>query len=627
MPLQLGNINAYNNPTQTGSAAATTEASSASATQNAARSQVALTLGQTVQGQVKSLNGNQIVLNLGHNVEINARLSQEANLSVGQNILFEVTSAQNNRIALLPLYTNTAQNSTVLSALKAAELPATTENIQMVSTMIREGMSIDKESVLSMSRLSANYPNYAPSSVVELSSMGMSITEGNLAQIEAYHNMNYQLMDTASQLTSDLGSLVSEYAQNGQLQDGLQFMSAALGTLSGDGMLNTAAAQDLSALGILPGAEGGALDAANVIAMPAEATLAADGALLAETATEGAEGATGALSDGANGAQQAGTALNGTLSQALSGAADALLSRLGMDGDGVSVSISGGVSEEALATLKSAASSGDAQAFVSALNQANVQTVVSAMGDQDLSGQFAQMLSSLQDALSEGAQFPVTYQALNDAFQKLFGAQVSKEWMLSPEEFADKEQVKALYERISTQADALQKTLAGFGKENSAAGSNLGQMQQNLDFMNALNQMYPYVQLPLRASMENAHGDLYVYSNKKGRAQEDGSVSALLHLEMQHLGDMDIYVKLKGDLVSTHFYLEDESVIDFLEGNMHLLDERLSQSGYRVNTEVSGRSELQSNKETVETKDIVSRIRGVDEQHKLISYQSFDVRA
>ncbi len=621
MPLQLGNVSSYGNNAQTRQTAGSADASSVSNAQTSARvsSQIALTQGQTIQGQVKSLNGNQIVLNLGNNVEINARLSQQANLSVGQNILFEVTSAANQRISLLPLYTNTATNSTVLSALKAAELPVTAENMQMVSTMIKEGMSIDKSSVLEMSRLAAEYTDYAPSSVVELTGMGVEITPTNLTQLEAYHNMNYQLLDAATELTSDFGSLVNEFALNGQVQESLQLMSQVLTNLTPD----TAAQNAIPAEAILTAAE--AVNVATEVVVPAEGEAPAEEAqTLPQVATENMAESTAAMVE--NNAAKSGF-LNG-LRGMVNGAADFVLENLNGQDSGVMLSLSSEISESGMHAIQTALQSRDPAQLVHALQQSNAATIVAVMEQGELLPEFTQMLQTLEQTLADGEAFPVMFQDLKDAFTNVFGAQISKEWMISPQEFADKEQVKAMYERIARETNSLNQTLASFGKENSAAGQHLGQMNQNLDFMNALNQMFPYVQIPLRASMENAHGDLYVYSNRKGKVSEDGSVSALLHLEMQHLGDMDVYVKLKDSNVTTHFYLQDESMIDFLEGNMPLLTKRLEEGGYHVNSEVSGRGEMnRSGEDLPKSNDVVSRIRGLEGDQRLINYRSFDVRA
>ena len=197
---------------------------------------------------------------------------------------------------------------------------------------------------------------------------------------------------------------------------------------------------------------------------------------------------------------------------------------------------------------------------------------------------------------------------------------LSDEWTIKPEDFAEKELVKELYKKISEQSQKLQDFLVAHDKMDTSAGKAMNSIQQNLQFMESVNQAFPYLQIPLKASMENAHGDLYVYSRKNGRVSEDGSCSALLHLEMQHLGNMDIYVKLKDQNVSTQFMLENESILDFLEQHMDLLSARLEKKGYHLNTEVK-------HHDFSEDADGISKIRGIEKKDTVISYTSFDVRA
>ena len=136
--------------------------------------------------------------------------------------------------------------------------------------------------------------------------------------------------------------------------------------------------------------------------------------------------------------------------------------------------------------------------------------------------------------------------------------------------------------------------------------------------MNQINQVYSYVQLPLKMSEGKAHGDLYVYANKKSLASKDGSVSALLHLDMEHLGPVDVYVAMQEQRVNTHFYLADEEMLDFIEANIHILNERLEKKGYAMNTVMSVKAE---------EKTAVEEMLDNGQENTLLSQYSFDVRA
>lgn len=42
-----------------------------------------------------------------------------------------------------------------------------------------------------------------------------------------------------------------------------------------------------------------------------------------------------------------------------------------------------------------------------------------------------------------------------------------------------------------------------------------GEIHSNVEFMNQVNQMYTYAQIPLKMSGQHASGELFVYTNKR----------------------------------------------------------------------------------------------------------------
>ena len=160
--------------------------------------------------------------------------------------------------------------------------------------------------------------------------------------------------------------------------------------------------------------------------------------------------------------------------------------------------------------------------------------------------------------------------------------------------------------------------------ENGQSSSPLAKAVQNtvsnLDFMNQMNQMHGYIQLPLKLTGQEARGELYVFTNKRSMASKEGRVTALLHLDMEYLGKMDVFVALENQKVSTQFYLEKEEYLDFLEKNMDMLSARLNKRGYQCSTKTCLRRE-----ET--EKSVMEQIVGQQSQPVLLSAQAFDMRA
>lgn len=133
--------------------------------------------------------------------------------------------------------------------------------------------------------------------------------------------------------------------------------------------------------------------------------------------------------------------------------------------------------------------------------------------------------------------------------------------------------------------------------------------------------MYTYVQLPLRLQQGNAHGDLYVYTNRKNLAGKDGAVSALLHLDMEYLGPVDVYVAMQKNKVNTKFYVADDGMLDFLEAHMDLLTDRLQKRGY----DCSMSMEIRGEKDSDASKEGLGPILGQEKGVALAQY-AFDVR-
>ena len=106
--------------------------------------------------------------------------------------------------------------------------------------------------------------------------------------------------------------------------------------------------------------------------------------------------------------------------------------------------------------------------------------------------------------------------------------------------------------------------------------------------------------------------------------KKDGNVSALLHLDMPHLGMVDVHVAMQAQRVSTKFYLQDESMMDFMEEHMDLLTARLEKRGYQANVQMVVKEKDEN--ETTIMHEILKQDKNIPEISK-IATRSFDVRA
>ena len=173
---------------------------------------------------------------------------------------------------------------------------------------------------------------------------------------------------------------------------------------------------------------------------------------------------------------------------------------------------------------------------------------------------------------------------------------ISSQWLLKPEAVADKENVESLYRRLNAQTKALTDIIQNAAGADTKAAQAAQNLAKNVTFMQDMNQMYSFVQLPLKLQGDNAHGDLYVYRNrKKSMAEDDGTTSAVLHLDMDHLGPLDVYIKMKDRDVTTNFFLADDEAMDLIEAHVDELEARIMKRGYKVTISTGLKEDMKSN--------------------------------
>ena len=212
--------------------------------------------------------------------------------------------------------------------------------------------------------------------------------------------------------------------------------------------------------------------------------------------------------------------------------------------------------------------------------------------------QEAPQLQNLQKLLKQGLEtkdIPLLRSILhNSKVAELPAKLLADRWSIKPEDVESPEKVEELYQKLGRQLKGLSNLLEENGQRGSSVYQNVTNLSQNVDFLQQINQTYVYIQLPLHLRQgEHKTGELFVYTNKKNLARKDGQVSALLHLDMEHLGPLDVYVALKDTKVSTKFYVQNDAILDYLEANMDVLTERLQKRGYDCKCETTLRTELQ----------------------------------
>jgi flagellar hook-length control protein FliK len=554
--------------------------------QKAEEQPLELKRGGTIQGTVVSVadgegGGKIATISVGDNV-INARLSEGMGLREGQTLNFSVKSTGSSGVTIVPLYENTSIDQSTLKALTAAGIEINNDTVQMVKDMMEAGLPIGKDALLEMNKNLSAYPNTSISTLVEMKSLGIPINDNNLVQFESYKNYEHQVTSAMEDIMNELPGAFSELTAAGNDKAALDLYGSVLKLFSGEEGQVTSETLAASEEALLP----------NV------AETAQQGeAVNPETAQPQVQGEK-AVSDGSQ-AQTANTVANGNV---LSDSFIAELKNLG-------------VPEEAIKNYENALK--EINKNPDSDNPA-AQTRLEA-AQKDLLKELSAAFEKSDITSDQTAQTWKNVFSSND-YTKLLKDNMSAQWHLKPGEVEKKENVEQLYQRLGNQVKGLTSAIEQHLGAESKLGQTANNLQNNLNFMDQLNQMFQYVQLPLQMAGQNVHGDLFVYKNKHKKVSEDGSVSAVLHLDMEHLGPLDVYVKMKDTKVSTNFYVADESILDLINDNIHILNERLEKRGYTMSVKMMLHDEMDGQDAAVdEMLDVMKT--------PLLSTASFDARA
>ncbi len=203
-------------------------------------------------------------------------------------------------------------------------------------------------------------------------------------------------------------------------------------------------------------------------------------------------------------------------------------------------------------------------------------------------------------------------------FQKIFTNELLNQWSLTPESIAKENEVENWYNRVYKNMEQINSLIQSMETKDEAVKNNVSNLKENIEFIKSLNEIFTYVQIPIKFKEQNIHSDLYVFTNKKSLNANKKDISVLLHLDMDNLGSIDIYLTMINTNINSKFYLNDDDSITIISENIEKLKEKLKDKGYILNSEFH-----KSSKDFDIVKDFVEK----DSASTSFTRYSFDIRA
>lgn len=599
-----------------------------------------LSAGSIFEGTINSVRGGKVTLALGNGQTITARLDGKMDLQQGSSMFFQVRVNDGQTIAIRP-YTElgNVSNPILLNALSTAQVPATDRTLVMVDTMMQEQMSIGRQSILDMAKLVGANPDANVQTIVQMTKLGLPVTEEMAAQFENYLSDRQALVGEMDLAAGHMMELLSDEALSPETAFSLYGKMLDIfmpGAEAADAGVTAAAEQESSA------AEAGAGAMAEAVGQENAATVA-EAEAGAPTAAEQGIAAASAVAEEAGAASTAETAGQGAAAEAETGVgvtAELTYGRTAETPGTVGELLSKEQIEHLGKMLRNIpaligneeifAGGEQEEVFVDTLSEegpevAKLMAQEEAAQEQPVLNEkltAEQFLQKLGRALAQNGGFGFAgMQKLfaGKEFQTIFRSVIEKQWLLQPEELKQEHKVSGLYERLEQQLSQMEEAVRATGSTQNTFLQTASQVHGNLEFMNQMNQIYHYVQLPLKMSGQNANGELYVYANRKNLRDPDAELTAFLHLDMEQLGSTDVSVRMQNRSVRTNFYLEDDASYDLVEKHLEVLNKRLKSKGYQSSITVTHEKKDISFKENIVKKGKAT----VGSLHRY----SFDVRA
>lgn len=662
--MEIGNSNiASNNQTVLGNGQSD-QVAQASKLQAQSNDTSSLSAGKIFQGEILDIKGSQVSIGLENGQVLNAKMEANVNLSIGQKLMFEVKSNTGVHIEIKPALDGGNPNPVLQNALKAANIMITDRNMEMVSNMIKEGMSIDKQSLSNMLRQFNINSDTDAATIIKMNKLGIIATPENAEQFENYKNYEHRIVKGIDNIANNLVNLLSETSSedknlsvsfNNKLVDILnnnystdnngasakQEISIPFnkntpiqnGQIYNDNILTENKTSDLTQMikGTLENPFNQEINGTNINKEMNTADSVVLNNINNEDYNENKLNVNSNL-DNINtivkNESQNTKGTNATIDS--NGNINYTNSANNMDNLNNINILENTLNQKDISSNNNAHTINHGQILENILTseaRANLSDKLKALGAD------TSQLELIKDGKIENKELLNMVKTLlnnpNNASlaESLFSSKeytevlrqvIKQQWLVEPENLKEPDKMANLYKQMDEQTRQISSMLETIGKESSNAFKDVSSVRSNLNFMEQINQNFTYLQIPVQFSNEEAHSDLYVYTNKKNLKNHDGKLSVLLHLDMEVLGTTDIYIKMSGNSVSAKFSLENKEAIEIVEGNLESFLKRLEDKGYKASAQVGALEKEQ---------DFVEDFLEKDKVVTSLKRYTFDIRA
>lgn len=585
--------------------------------------------GDVFEGTIKEIKGNKVTIMLPDGKTIDARLEADINLSEGNSFFFQVKSNDGNTIEIVPYKNSEIDNPIIQNAIKDAGLLLNDKSIKLVNSLMEEGLSIGSENLSRFGRILAKYPNIDVTTLIKMDEFHLDITPENIDNFIRFKEQNNAILNDGKEFLNNISKELEK--MNINKDDAVNIMKNMIESITEndiafgneENIFSETENRTLSETEnvTISEAENGKKSAINENESDIE--------IFGEKADKSSNNAVSEE----NAIEEVSESVKNVVKEK---AVDDITSSLTYKAEDSVKNINWQENENIISGLK-----------IKDTNELNSENSVFNLRDEILKDinnpeikdelyTFFNKDGNLKSNISEKDILNILNELLkndssvgkndflklysNKGVEKLLNDLLSKSWSILPKEVSEKDAIKKLYDNINKSLDNIISKMEDTIGNKNPINEMANNIKNSIEFMNQMNNMYSYVQLPLRMMKESATGDLYVYSDKRKPKSKNDEFSAFLHLSLKHLGNTDISIKMQRKNVNIDFSVESKEIYDLLNQNINMLDERLIKKGYIPNTKVTTEAK---------SENFVEKLLGEEKNKKesKIKRYSFDVRA
>ncbi|MBD8941909.1 MAG: flagellar hook-length control protein FliK [Clostridiales bacterium] len=497
-----------------------------------------LAAGDVFRGEIININNQNVEILLDGNEHINATMQQALGLNIGEKLLFQVKDNSDTQLVIRPIANNEVSSELVNKSLLTAGLTINDKNIAIVKELIANGQPIDKQSIINMIKLSSVYANESIDKLIDMTKNGIEINRENLDMYDVYTASSHYISENIMEIRDGILEVFEKL-----LESDVNFSDFTENNVNIEDTTGNTTANDITSGNF----NENSINPENLMGN----TISSDSF----------------------------TKIN-TILEDLSNIFDA-------DNDNKQISESINVDKNNIYNKES-------------IQEASKESTKDFLKMVDSSDTFKELSEVLKNI---GENMP------KEAFNNIIKSPVFKEKItkllmdrlyLNPTKLSEdkkivKNEVDKIYDKLNKLTEMIKNMPENVKSENlSLAGDKLS---KNMNFMNELNNIEAYVQVPVKFSEGNKNGDLYVYNRRRNKKINDDTLTAFLHLQLDYLGATDINISLKKNSVTAKFTLDDEISRNLVEDNLGELAERLEKIGYNVtiSTELSEKKSQEFN--------------------------------